>query len=84
VRAIARAKPARRRIPPESCAGSFFSAPSRWTRSRHSPTRAAIRSRGQPARRSGNATFSQTVIESKSAPSWNAMPKRRRKVVISR
>ena len=39
-----------------------------------------------PSRRacSGKATLPSTVIESNSAPSWKAMPKRRRKSVSSR
>ena len=67
--AIARAKPTRRRMPPESSAGYLSSTPSSFTMSRHSRTRSRMAFPGLPNRRSGNATFPNTVIESKSAPS---------------
>ena len=83
--AIARAKPTRRRMPPESCEGSLSLTPSSRTISRHSSTRSSI----SPcdifvSRCRGKATFCQTVIESNSAPSWKAMPNLRRNSVISR
>ena len=82
---MARAKPTRRRMPPESWDGSFSPAPSSRTSARHSSTRSRI----SPfdifvSRCKGKATFCQTVMESKSAPSWNAMPNLRRNSVISR
>src|SRR5664280_1169263 len=77
--AMARANPTRRRMPPESSLVALFSILSRWTSARHSRTRAAISpSLERVWRRSGNAMFSNTVIESNSAPSWNDMPNLRR------
>src|SRR5512136_1721050 len=66
-------------MPPESSLVALVSTPSRWTSFRHSLTRAAISSSLMEVwRRSGNAMFSKTFIESKSAPSWNDMPNLRR------
>ena len=42
--------------------------------SRHSRTRLATSRTGLPLLRSGKATLSNTLIESNSAPSWNAIP----------
>jgi hypothetical protein len=67
--AIARANPTRRRMPPDSSAGYLSSTPSSLTMARHSRTRSRTSFRPRPERRRGNATFSKTVIESKSAPS---------------
>ena len=69
----------RRTIPPESSSGYFSDAPSSptvrripRTFSRISPSAIFVFSR------SGNATFSNTVRESKSAPDWNSIPNRLR------
>src|SRR3984893_4798995 len=83
--ATARANPTRRRMPPESSEGTFEPTPSRRTISRHSSTRSAISEPDfRDRRRSGKATFSHTVMESNRAPSWNAMPNRRRNSVKAR
>ena len=80
--AIARAKPTRRRMPPESSDGRFSSMPGSRTSSRHSATRSAISCFDFfVCRMSGNAMFSPTLIESKSAPSWNDIPNFRRRHV---
>src|SRR6185436_5086749 len=83
--AMARANPTRRRMPPDSWDGSFFSTPSRRTIPRHSLTRSSISCRDIfVSLCRGKATLLQTVIESNRAPSWNAMPNLRRNSVISR
>ena len=84
-RAIARAKPTRRRMPPESSEGRLSSMPGSRTSSRHSSTRSAISFFDFFVwRTSGNAMFSPTLIESKSAPSWNDIPNLRRSTSRSR
>ncbi len=73
--ALARA--ARRIIPPESSSGYLPSAPSSPTVRRILRTRSRISPSGRSVfSRSGNATFSKTVSESKSAPDWNSIPNR--------
>src|SRR6185369_9051540 len=80
-----RAKPTRRRMPPESSDGILSPVPSRRTMDRHSSTRSPISWRDSLVSRcSGNATFCQTVIESNRAPSWNEKPNLRRNSVICR
>lgn len=76
---MARASPARFRMPPDSAAGIL-------SKSAASPTRASFsravawtsRSPSLAWRRRTNATFSPTLIESNSAPFWNTNPIRRR------
>src|SRR5213594_1112308 len=80
----ARAMPTRLRMPPESSAGnrpsasdSPTSARKRWTRSVISPSDRVVCSR------SGNATFSKTDSESKSAAPWKTKPVRRRRASMA-
>ena len=72
---MARARPARLRIPPEISPGSFFSAPCRPTIIIFSMTMSAISfSFFLVCSRSGKATLSNRFIEPNSAPSWNSTP----------
>src|SRR5512133_1462850 len=75
LRAMARAKPTRRFMPPDSSAGFSLSVPFMPTIVRHSSTRAwtsaSVISR---CRRRPKATFSNTVMESKRAAIWKHMP----------
>jgi len=73
--AMARARPTRLRIPPDSSAGIRSSVPERST----SPSDSATRSRMAgsvmvPLRRRPKATLSRIVIESNSAENWNTYP----------
>ena len=68
---------ARFRMPPESAPGIDSAARARPTAASFSSARARISpSDSFECRRSGNATFSATVIESKSAAFWNRKPMR--------
>ena len=72
---MARARPARLRIPPEISPGSFFSAPCRPTIIIFSMTMSAISfSDFLVCSRSGKAMLSNRFIEPNSAPSWNSTP----------
>ena len=67
-RAIARAKPTRFFMPPDSSAGALSSMPSSPTQRSTSRTRSWMRSSGQSVCwRRPKATFSPTFIESNSA-----------------
>ncbi len=72
--AIARARPTRLRMPPDSSAGSLSSAPSRSTRASDSWTRSAITRWSSRWRLSPSSRFSRTVIESNSAANWKTKP----------
>src|SRR5438309_307959 len=75
----ARAKPARLRIPPESCEGASSIASPRPTSLSRCTTRSEIiASVKSVCWRSGNATLSYTDIDPNSAPSWNSTPILRR------
>src|SRR5664279_1850520 len=72
---MARAKPTRRFMPPDSSAGFKASVPFRPTAERHSSTRAWIWSSVICWwRRRPKATFSKTVMESNRAAIWKHMP----------
>ena len=72
---MARARPTRLRIPPLRLSGILAFSPWSSTTSSTSLTRARIALTSCiPASRSGNAIFSSTVMESKSAPLWKRMP----------
>ena len=78
-RAIARASPARLRMPPDSAPGIDSAARASPTAASFSRARARTSASGSVVcRRSGKATFSATVIESNSAAFWNRKPIRRR------
>ena len=84
---MARANPTRRRMPPESSRGHLLARRPRGAPSRGTPRPASSISAARPRRRAPERERRRsrsTVIESKSAPSWNAMPKWRRNSVISR
>lgn len=75
--ANARASPARLRMPPDNCEGSLSSA------SAGKPASLIFSSASSKYQRSGNSpwcsfngtcTFSPTVIDENSAPSWNSTP----------
>ena len=77
-RASARARPARLRMPPESSEGNLSPAlhgrPEREILRRASASRVAGSSSSILPK--GTSTFSRTVSEEKSAPSWNMTPTR--------
>src|SRR6266851_3401981 len=74
----ARAMPTRLRMPPLSSAGRSSSVSGSPTRSRKWCTRSVISPRdSRVCSRSGKATFSKTVSESKRAAPWNTKPVRR-------
>ena len=83
--AMARAKPTRAASRPRAAAGTSRLHPVQADHGQalpHAPVDvAAVR---RVSRRSGKATFCQTVMLSNSAPSWNDMPNLRRNSVISR
>ena len=82
--AIARASPARLRMPPESDPGIDPAARASPTAASFSSARARTCASGSVVcRRNGNATFSATVIESNSAAFWNRKPIRRRTAASS-
>src|SRR3990167_6858953 len=71
----ARAIATRLRMPPEISAGYLPPTPSRPTWASAASTRLATSARGSRSfSRSGNATLSTQVIESKSAPPWKTTP----------
>src|SRR5262245_16388998 len=79
LRMMARANATRFTMPPESSPGSRPSTSCRPTASSRSWTSSAMaRSSRSVCSRSGKATFSKTVMESRSAPPWNIMPSLRR------
>ena len=74
-----RASATRLRMPPERSDGIFSSMPESRTVSSFSATLAAIASSSRSVcSRSGKAMFSNTVIESNSAPDWNSIATRSR------
>ena len=76
---MARANAARRSMPPESSRGSRASTPSSPTEARRAETLSAISASPiSVCSRSGRATFSKIDIESRRAPFWNNIPRRRR------
>src|SRR5262249_43012953 len=79
LRMMARANATRFTMPPESSPGSRPWTSCRPTASSRSWTSSAMaRSSRSVCSRSGKATFSKTVMESRSAPPWNIMPSLRR------
>src|SRR5260370_929915 len=76
---MARAMPTRLRMPPDSSAGYFASAPVKSTSASASRTRVASSSSDSSRRRKPSATLSNTDIESNNAANWNANPISRRK-----
>ena len=82
---MARAMPARLRMPPERFTGSFWLCWPRPTTSSAAETRSLISFLSvTPASRSGKATFCSTVRRSKSAALWKSMLTRWRTGASSR
>ena len=77
--ALARASATRRAMPPESSAGIRSVAPRKPTASNFVSTSVRTRDSGRSVcSRTGNATFSNTLMSVSSAPFWNNMPMRLR------
>ena len=78
-RASERASATRFFMPPDRSDGILSSIPDRRTMASFSATRSAISSSERSVcSRSGKAMFSDTVMESNSAPCWKSMAMRRR------